>query len=210
MSFLEQLDELFKLHYVAKQWDHGIRERNQGSGWRAFAPSKFVYAYFVFNSLYSIDWESSVRNETLTDLNRGDSEEFDKIQAMANFVGINRFNLSLPEYIKGHLDMSVEEATEELRNAEIANHFKATFNKVMGGQDVSNSVESMLRFVYRVRNNVFHGTKRILHMEENGQSNRLKIYAAILLAVNELLFDAVAERFPQWNKSRVLHDQELH
>lgn len=57
----EQLTDLYKLHIVAKEWQHGIKK----TCWKIFEPSRFVYAFFAFNSFYSIDWEESVREGRL-------------------------------------------------------------------------------------------------------------------------------------------------
>ena len=40
-------------HCFAKDFNHGI---NKNEGWGLFEPTKFIYAFFAFNMLYSIDW----------------------------------------------------------------------------------------------------------------------------------------------------------
>ena len=49
----------------------------------------------------------------------------------------------------------------------------------------------MLRFVYLVRNNIFHGTKTTIEMSDKNQRKRLEIYSNILIATNELLFKSL-------------------
>ena len=56
----QKLDDLYMLHMASTTLTHGIR-REEGTGWRGFPPSKFVYAYFAFNSTYSVDWHETLK-----------------------------------------------------------------------------------------------------------------------------------------------------
>lgn len=53
----EQIDDLYNLFAAAKEFKHGIKKHSE---WAFFEPTKFIYAFFTFNSLYSIDWKDSV------------------------------------------------------------------------------------------------------------------------------------------------------
>ena len=57
----EQLNDLYKLQIAAKELRHGIKKES----WSLFEPSKFVYAFFAFNSFYSIDWDESAKEQKL-------------------------------------------------------------------------------------------------------------------------------------------------
>lgn len=52
----------------------------------------------------------------------------------------------------------------------------------------------IIRFVYMVRNNIFHGTKNTIEMSEVFQRKRLDIYSNIIIAINELLFKALERK----------------
>lgn len=73
--------------------------------------------------------------------------------------------------------------------------FKAAFEKLITTNEikVGKLKNDILRFVYLVRNNIFHGTKNTIEMTENFQRKRLLIYTNILIAVNELLFKALEQ-----------------
>lgn len=47
-SFSEEIKDLHRLHLVTKDFKHSI-EYEPGS-WKMFEPSRFVYAYFAFNT----------------------------------------------------------------------------------------------------------------------------------------------------------------
>jgi hypothetical protein len=56
-----QLNDLYQLQIAARELVHGVKD----SGWKLFEPSKFVYAFFAFNSFYSIDWEETKKQNQL-------------------------------------------------------------------------------------------------------------------------------------------------
>lgn len=60
-SFYEQINDLYKIHLAARELEHGIRDNR----WRLFEPSKFVYAFFAFNSFYSVNWGDTEKQRTL-------------------------------------------------------------------------------------------------------------------------------------------------
>ena len=218
MSFSEHLDDLFKVHFAAMECEHGIKRSNKSDKWTPFTPSKFIYSYFAFNSLYSVDWKNSVKKGQFVVLDWKSHYELDKIDEMEKFIKNvlkDEFAKRLPEYIEKHLgNISVERAKNELKNIQsnsrigksLIDRFRESFNNVMEGQKLGSSVERILHFVYHVRNNVFHGTKKILSTSAS-QNKRLTIYTAILLAMNDLLFEAV-EATTDWKKDRVLRDQK--
>ena len=215
VSFREQLNSLFRWHSVALKLKHAVKYGNE-KNWTSFAPSKFVYSFFVFNGLYSIDWKKSVETDELIEweihLKGGD---FAKIQEMKNFIGEDKFNDSLAKYIEKYLKMlgmNVENAREHLENVssssqiveKMVNRFTsydliASFDNVMKGQDFCESLGQILFFVFHVRNNVFHGTKKLLPRTSDSQNKRLKVYTAVLLAVNDLLFEVV-EQTTDWDR----------
>lgn len=64
-DFEDELRNLHRLHCITKDFNH-IIEYQSGS-WKMFEPSKFIYSYFTFNSLYNIDWENSIKLIKLID-----------------------------------------------------------------------------------------------------------------------------------------------
>jgi len=62
-NFIEEIEDLYRLHYITKKYDH-IIEIKRGE-WRLFEPSKFIYAYFAFNSFYNFEWNESMEKKEL-------------------------------------------------------------------------------------------------------------------------------------------------
>lgn len=211
---IEELNDLYKLHLIALKLDHAIKYGSENNcenncQWKRFSPSKFVYSYFVFNSLFSKDWAGSTVQ--LIELDRYETKEFERIKAMLEFIGQNRFRESLAGRIEGHLDtfgMNVTAAKNRLLEIHSPARgispeaFRSAFDSVMQRQEngeLMEEVKKVVEFVYGVRCNIFHGSKAIYQLlEDEEQIERLKIYTAILFAVNELLFEAVSEKFPEW------------
>ena len=54
--------------------------------------------------------------------------------------------------------------------------------------------QDLIRFIYKVRNNIFHGTKNTIEMTGSGQRDRLEIYSSFLIATNSLLFKSLEEK----------------
>jgi len=71
------------------------------------------------------------------------------------------------------------------------NNFKKEFEKLITTKEikVGKLKNDIVRFVYLVRNNIFHGTKNTIEMSENFQRRRLEIYTNILVALNQILFN---------------------
>ena len=50
-------------HLFAKDYKHGIAKTN--GQWDLFEPTRFIYAFFAFNMLYSIDWPETLNRNRL-------------------------------------------------------------------------------------------------------------------------------------------------
>lgn len=62
-EFLNKIENLYILHYITMRYKHMI---GRGGAWTLYEPSKFIYAYFAFNSFYNIDWEKSIKEKEIT------------------------------------------------------------------------------------------------------------------------------------------------
>lgn len=57
------------------------------------------------------------------------------------------------------------------------------------------SLYQILIFVYKVRCNIFHGTKDTLLMSDPLQRKRIEIYSSIVIGFNEMLFKVLSNRY---------------
>lgn len=203
-NFAEEIEDLYRLHYITKKYDH-IVEYERGA-WKLFEPSKFIYAYFAFNSFYNFDWEESLKKSRLTgfpkkieDGKEIEPSESQKYKAMIDFifskVDDNDKELFL-KMIKGKdaIDKTIETISRITPDIRITDSERENFKKEFENLLKSNEIKigklknDIVRFVYMVRNNIFHGTKNTIEMSEVFQRKRLDIYSNIIIAINELLF----------------------
>jgi len=206
-NFSEQINDLYKLHYMAKNYNHMVEY--QKDTWKLFEPSKFIYAFFAFNSFYSFDWFKSLEEKKLTPFDEEDQEgdritEPKKFKAMVDFIFtyiiISEDSTFFKDYVKNNcqgLTEIIDEIVPDKRTEKKIKEFKKRFNQLFPKADQKNiktndlkigQLKEFIYFVYLVRNNIFHGTKNIIDMSEKSQRKRLDIYSNILNGTNELLF----------------------
>ncbi|MDR2714549.1 MAG: hypothetical protein LBB42_03345 [Coriobacteriales bacterium] len=80
--------ELELLQKTAQEFQHGVRK--QGDDWKLFELSYFVYAFFSFNSFYSVNWDESLISSGITshEYIRGERNprEGEKIDKFVSFI----------------------------------------------------------------------------------------------------------------------------
>ena len=210
-NFREQIENLYRLHYVTKRYDHIIGDKN--GGWKLFEPSKFVYAYFAFNSFYNYDWDESLKEMQLIPypetIVRNDTErkpyDSDKFKTFIDFV-FSKIEDSDKEHffkiIMGKIDkqtlidaisrITADPIIEEYQRKNFKDEFKRLIEtKEIKLKELKNDI---VFFIYKVRNNIFHGTKNTIEMTEDCQRQRLNIYSNIIIAINEMLFKVLESK----------------
>ena len=237
MNMNSQLNDLYQLQIAARELVHGVKD----SGWKLFEPSKFVYAFFAFNSFYSIDWEETKKQNQLikwellkkvkeitTSVGKAKTES-EKISEMRKYLYnsyvkddkdiegenliANEFVIKLKKFLKTNkTDINVikeilfrivtDDYINEGKKASFVENFEKLYERQLRGNKFSEALYELLRFVFMVRNNIFHGSKTVIDMLDRNQQDRFEIYTAILLAVNEMLFDANEKNF-KWNRNLI-------
>ncbi len=203
-NFAEEIEDLYRLHYITDKYDH-IVEYERGA-WKLFEPSKFIYAYFAFNSFYNFDWEESLKKSELTAFHKKveDGKEIEpsegqKYKAMIDFIFSKVDNNDKELFIKiikgkDAIERTIETISKITPDNRITESERENFKKEFENLLKSNEIKigklknDIIRFIYIVRNNIFHGTKNTIEMSEVFQRKRLDIYSNIIIAVNELLF----------------------
>ena len=264
-SIKSELENLYLLQEAACGVQHGINRGKAECDWQPFEPTRFVYAYFAFNSFYSINWdeteaksviaywldsEKSVEEEkckkcgrpilsydednVCTECGRPNItiSEGAKIRKMQKYIsnyfvskisyksGEKCLVYTLPERLEEKIELFLHEPlsnkkylfsdieidnniTEKVKENFI-NDIDIMLNTENPTKEFRRSWEGTLRFISSVRNNVFHGSKRIDGIMNKDQIERFKLYTAILLATNELLFEVLEENFSWDNKRKKL------
>ncbi len=206
-TFAEDIEDLYRLHYITNKHEHIIQFRK--GEWRLFEPTKFIYAYFAFNTMYNFEWEESIKlgklvtfsNTILGDEEKSASESV-KYKSMIEFIFKRVNDVDKDEFVNiilknnraSEMMQALERITPDSRisSSEIRNFIKE-FRSLIDNRSISKSKlkNDILWFIYLVRNNIFHGTKDTIEMAEIFQRKRLDIYTRILIATNDLLFKAL-------------------
>jgi len=207
------LDSLHHAHldnarqlYVAKTIGSGQSERD-------ISPvTNFVFEFFLYNSLYAVDWETSYaegslvyhdRQSPITERNMqnalerfcrqkcGESPEF-LIEAFLPLAGLND--------LAGEWTLIT---TDNPRKAEDGAKFFAKIAEI--GQLAANNelgttgktfdlIGDCRYFAYGVRNNIFHGSKSLGEIYEPDQARRIGVYDLFLRCLNSLFFMATGRK----------------
>lgn len=224
MDLKIELRKLFALHEASLRLQHGVRE-SKGLEWIEFAPTNFVYAFFTFNSIYSFDWESSFAEKKAMrwepDANNKLPREEEQIKSYIQFISENlgaKASVLLCEKTNEMLaacdidnasavmaDIKVSNSNKKLNNIAKAmpNHIKKLSKGDLAQQDFHATLFPMLKFVYAVRCNIFHGAKTHIEMTKPDQQRRLLVCYALLVSSNQLLFEIPKHKDIGWVTPKV-------
>jgi hypothetical protein len=222
-----EITKLFALHKATLELEHGVkRVALCENNWRVFTPTRFIYAFFTFNRIYGFDWQSSIIDKhKAIRWSRNENGKYPKevIQIKDYLTYVNtqllpETPLFFAKELRRILDLfGIYDPVTTLKNADLVNASKETEKicrhldfVLQGTQDPEIFFQSayyLLRFVYRVRCNVFHGSKTVVHMLNTEQQKRLSIYSALLIAANSLLFLVAKKSNIGWNEVSVDFDQ---
>lgn len=213
-----KLDELFRIHSTCVEMDHGVRLNN--SRWIPFTASRFVYGFFVFNSIYSVNWDETLKNApsqgivTEHDMVR----ERDKITSFAQVCArrclpcdVEYFRRRASTYVHSWTDRDMRQAlamlengiTQDPRTCAYRGPFLRAFRRLIEAPEgiqadsMGDTLRDLLLFIYMVRNNTFHGSKTLDELMSSEQTLRLSTYAAILCAIHDLFF-RILQRHTNW------------
>lgn len=195
------LSDLHVLHEGAASLEHAIKSYN---GWESYKPTRFIYAFFSFNTLYSINWPMTLKQGRLYYFNHDYKEweqythfidfcfrdkEFVEIyeEFFFNYVTTNNTVNKIKSELEG---IKIDERyTGNIFDQEFIDSFyeacvdcleRRNFNK-------SNCL-TIVKFIYKIRCNIFHGAKTLKELHDKSQQRRILIYTDILIAINQMLF----------------------
>lgn len=212
MSRLEDtLNQIYALQKTNKSYQHGIRENKCeiDNGWKEFEPTNFIYAFFVFNYIYNYDWKLTfIKNEV--EEHNEDASQFSRISTLIEYLFSVNEKDSLKKYLnilKYNLPCEPIKASNILKNIkgnpDNADQFFYAFKEILIDHNYNNcfaKLHYIYKFIYKVRCNVFHGSKREIQMREPNQKMRLEIYTALLLSLNDLFIIIASTESRSWRK----------
>jgi len=173
----------------------------------------FVYEFFLFNSLYQVDWEitsSSGRLVFHPDEDCGESKKqrslLSYLKGCASSAPAILYRAFEPllyietegAWNKVTPDSRITESDGEKFFRDIGK-LKSLLSQCRIPSDVPISIKTFeilkdcTRFIYLVRNNIFHGSKTLGEVHEPRQKRRLEVYEIFLKGVTSLFFLALGK-----------------
>lgn len=197
-------------HSFAMNYNHGVQSINSNGTWDLFEPTRFVYAFFALNMIYSIDWPRTIDSNSIKYHNyRSGKTAQDQILEVIDFINSNdseSFQECLLKFdpkrelfsvvSKMNTDYNSSRPSRRDGNNTIAQDFLRASEKFSNINDLN--VEDhfdLMQMSYTVRNNLFHGEKKAYQMREKGHRNRLLHYGNIILSTNESFFETLKNKF---------------
>lgn len=202
------VDLIHQSHLDNAQNLYTAKRIGRGPVSRSVSPlTNFVFEYFIFNSLYTVDWVSSVSSGALKELPRdGDFSETKQQRAFLNFCK-EQLKCSGPEKaieaflplfclddlmgswttVSADSRISAEDGQKFFGNiaelGELANR-----GELKPTKDHFKLINNCCYFVYLVRNNIFHGSKSIGEIYDPSQARRIGVYDMFVRCLNSLFF----------------------
>lgn len=189
-----------KLQYYA--------ERLSGGRVSQMPVTPFVYEFFLFNSLYQVDWVASNRESGLA-FHPDEFSEPKKQKALISFTKQHAIRKPSDLYRAFepliHIGRAEGDWTKVTPDSRISSDDgKKFFSDILQLQgqleeckmpsdvSTSNKVFDILKdctyFIYLVRNNIFHGSKTLGEIFEPNQKRRIEIYDLFLKGITSLFF----------------------
>lgn len=203
------IDSLHRAHLDNSKYTY--LARLGGTSWSIMPATPFVFDFFIYNSIYQVDWELSLRTGRVCDHPEGMTES--KMQTALEKLLRTRCQ-NRPEILT--------RAFQPVAQVELQGDWTAIrdgtrispaagegfFHRMRKIQDRLQQAEDGLKatkavfdlisecryFVYMVRNNIFHGSKRLGDLYDATQRRRLEIYDLFLRCLVSLFFLAVGKR----------------
>jgi hypothetical protein len=174
----------------------------------------FVYQFFIYNSLYQVDWPASIQTGALQYHPTRDEEQsqaaFEEFLQNASSSIPDALNRAFADIevlnIAGSWTMIVPDPliTEE-QGTKFLNDLRAFQRNLRGLRrahhpaqvsEVFPYIRELRGFIYRVRCNIFHGRKSLSEVGEPSQNERIKVYYLFLNGLVTLFFLVVQAYAP--------------
>ena len=197
---------------------HGVHRDNSGLQYYAEKPgggrisimpvTPFVYEFFLFNSLYQVDWETTSRDGGLVFHPEDNCGESKKQRALLSYL--KSYASDHPENlyrafepllyieaegqwtkVKPDARITEEQGDKFFRNISQLKSFLSqcrTPSNMPSTNKTFDILKDCTHFVYLVRNNIFHGSKTLGEVYERNQKRRLEVYDLFLKGVTSLFF----------------------
>ena len=193
---------LRELHEDVSFYEHALTRSRTVKPASPFIPTFFLYIIFAFNTIFSIDWRSSLKT--------GKIEEHNKYNERKRINKLISFCFSDPAFVSLFYPAFLEILCMRFNKEDIilaldgiiVDGVKVTEDDKRNAIDACNKLfteegftfqngrfaKAFCSFIYQVRCNIVHGTKLTEQMADPEQQNRILIYSYFLIAIQHMLF----------------------
>lgn len=190
-----------KLQYYA--------ERPSGGRVSIMPLTPFVYEFFLFNSLYQVDWVASNEETGLVFHPENDFGESKKQKAFLSFI--KHYAIKNPAdlyrafepllhiertegawtYVTPDSRISILQGNKFFRDIlqlQVRLEQCKTPSDIPTNKKIFEILKDCTYFIYLVRNNIFHGSKTLGEVYERNQKRRIEVYDLFLKGLTSLFF----------------------
>lgn len=179
----------------------------------------FIFEYFLFNSIYQVDWETSFQGETGCILSHEkndkgrvklkESEQQEKLlkylekecgenskfieRAFAPFKYLIDLNGSWMKSVPGQ-NLSKEDGENFILSVKTIQDLLCNGVTKNDVPKFFEHINQCREYVGKVRNNIFHGVKSLSQISEGKQSRRIELYHLVIQSINSLFFLTIAKK----------------
>lgn len=201
------VDILEKAHEDNAQYQYYAKRERQTKLRPTMPVTPFVFEFFLYNSIYQVDWEESIRMGVLQNHSRdlSDSQCQRRLEKFLKSHGRMSPNLVHEAFlplmalelsgdwlaINPDSRISVEQGQRFFRELEKIRRAISTAKKpeeLSISSRLFDSIEACRYYIYLVRNNIFHGSKTLGETYEKDQRRRIEVYLLFLRSLTRLFF----------------------
>lgn len=226
-NLMNFIDIIYSIHIANAKNSYTAMDMFENIQREVMPITSFIYEYFIFNSLYNIDWIKTEGENKLIyydDLNNEQSlSEFAKQKCFIKYLKdkTNTYKEKLFSAFKPITLINLEDnlnwtyITPDSRlktndGERFFNHLKYLKNLLLKKEnlkinDFFDHLKESLYFVYLVRNNIFHGSKSLNDANEKNQKKRIYVYDLVLKCVNSLFFSINGKRLVSSDYQMILY-----
>ncbi len=190
-----------KLQYYA--------ERPSGGRVSIMPLTPFVYEFFLFNSLYQVDWAASNEDTGLVFHPENDFGESKKQRTFLSFIKHHAIEKPADLYRAFEPLLHIEKAEgdwtritpdsrisilqgdrffRDIRQLQVLLEQCRTPSDIPTNKKTFEILKECTYFIYLVRNNIFHGSKTLGEVYERNQKRRIEVYDLFLKGLTSLFF----------------------
>lgn len=206
------VDTLHEAHLHNAQYRH-MAERPRSRPVSMMPVTSFVFEFFLFNSVYQVDWPQSLTAPRIAHL----PQELTESKKQTDLIKFLKSRLTdKPTLVFDALepllllDITQDDWTRVVADSRISHEDGSRFfSRIRSIQErlaavaspaelpvnraFFNCLKECVIYISAVRNNIFHGSKKLLEVYDSDQKKRIEVYDVFLKCINSMFFLAMGK-----------------